>query len=99
MGTATSVAVGGIVVSEVKKHHVRKVDETDVYLYSEDIYGLHSIAYEPWRRMGPSAPLRYETLNGAFGVFRRGRGVRDALEDYGRAGSVQRAPPAKYGRL
>ena len=31
----------------VKKHHAWKVTEPDVYLYGEDIYGMHSIAYEP----------------------------------------------------
>ena len=29
----------------VKKHHAWKVQETDVYLYGEDIYGVHSIEY------------------------------------------------------
>ena len=31
----------------VKKHHAWKVMEPDVYLYGEDIYGVHSIAYGP----------------------------------------------------
>lgn len=31
----------------VKKHHAWKVSEPDVFLYGEDIYGVHSIAYEP----------------------------------------------------
>ncbi len=31
----------------VKKHHAWKVTESDAYLYGEDIYGLHSIAYDP----------------------------------------------------
>ena len=31
----------------VKKHHAWKVTEPDVYLYGEDIYAVHSIAYEP----------------------------------------------------
>lgn len=31
----------------VKKHHAWKVSEPDVYLYGEDIYGVHSIAYDP----------------------------------------------------
>ena len=30
----------------VKKHHAWKVREPDVYLYGEDIYGVHSIEYE-----------------------------------------------------
>ena len=31
----------------VRKHHAWKVTEPDIYLYGEDIYGVHSIAYEP----------------------------------------------------
>lgn len=31
----------------VKKHHAWKVSEPGVFLYGEDIYGVHSIAYEP----------------------------------------------------
>ena len=31
----------------VKKHHAWKVTEPEVYLYGEDIYGVHSIEYEP----------------------------------------------------
>ena len=31
----------------VKKHHAWKVTEPDVFLYGEDIYGVHSIEYEP----------------------------------------------------
>ena len=31
----------------VKKHHAWKVREPDVYLYGEDIYGVHSIEYGP----------------------------------------------------
>ena len=31
----------------VKKHHAWKVTEPDVFLYGEDIYGVHSIEYAP----------------------------------------------------
>ena len=31
----------------VKKHHAWKVVEPDLYLYGEDIYGVHSIEYGP----------------------------------------------------
>ena len=31
----------------VKKHHAWKVNERGVFLYGEDIYGVHSITYEP----------------------------------------------------
>ena len=31
----------------VRKHHAWKVTEPDVFLYGEDIYGVHSIEYGP----------------------------------------------------
>ena len=31
----------------VKKHHAWKVMDPNVFLYGEDIYGVHSIEYEP----------------------------------------------------
>lgn len=31
----------------VRKHHAWKVAEPGIYLYGEDIYGVHSIAYHP----------------------------------------------------
>lgn len=31
----------------VKKHHAWKMQEPDAFLYGEDIYGVHSIEYEP----------------------------------------------------
>ncbi len=33
----------------VKKHHAWKLTDSDLYLYGEDIYGVHSIAYAPVR--------------------------------------------------
>lgn len=33
----------------VKKHHAWKMQEPDIFLYGEDIYGVHSIEYEPVR--------------------------------------------------
>lgn len=33
----------------VKKHHAWKIQEPDVFLYGEDIYGVHSIEYGPVR--------------------------------------------------
>ena len=32
---------------EGEKHHAWKVIDPDIYLYGEDIYGVHSIAYDP----------------------------------------------------
>ena len=42
-----SVPSEGRWMAMVKKHHAWKVNEPDVYLYGEDIYGVHSIEYGP----------------------------------------------------
>ena len=46
---ARSVAASseGKWMAMVKKHHAWKVHESGVHLYGEDIYGVHSIEYEP----------------------------------------------------
>ncbi len=56
-------------MSMVKKHHAWKVTGPDVYLYGEDIYGVHSIVYGPVRedRTFHAFALRDET--GAFASF------------------------------
>lgn len=46
-GRSVSAPSRGGWMAMVKKHHAWKVNEPDVYLYGEDIYGVHSIAYEP----------------------------------------------------
>ena len=44
---SVSTPSGGKWMAMVKKHHAWKVTEPGVYLYGEDIYGVHSISYEP----------------------------------------------------
>ncbi|MDE0226573.1 MAG: RNA ligase family protein [Gammaproteobacteria bacterium] len=53
----------------VRKHHAWKVTEPDVFLYGEDIYGVHSIEYDPVPedRTFYSFALRLE--DGSFGSF------------------------------
>ncbi len=46
-GRSTSAPSDAKWMAMVKKHHAWKVTEPDVYLYGEDIYGVHSIAYGP----------------------------------------------------
>ena len=46
-GRSVSSPCGGKWMAMVKKHHAWKVREPDLYLYGEDIYGVHSIAYDP----------------------------------------------------
>ena len=53
-----------------RKHHAWKVTEPDVFLYGEEIYGVHSIEYDPVPedRTFYAFALRFE--DGSFGSFR-----------------------------
>lgn len=53
----------------VKKHHAWKVTEPDVYLYGEDIYGVHSIAYEPVAEDRTFYAFALRRRGGAFAAF------------------------------
>ena len=68
-GRSVSAPSGEGWMAMVKKHHAWKVTEPDIYLYGEDIYGIHSIAYEavPENRTFYAYSLRDET--GAFASF------------------------------
>ena len=46
-GRSVSAPSEGKWMAMVRKHHAWKVRGPDVYLYGEDIYGVHSIAYAP----------------------------------------------------
>ena len=64
----------------VKKHHAWKVNEPDVFLYGEDIYGVHSIEYEP-------VP-EHETFYGGIGIqVARSRPLRRPKRTRGNAKS------------
>ncbi len=53
----------------VKKHHAWKVKEPDAYLYGEDIYGVHSIAYGPVAEDETFHAFAIRSGDGAFGAF------------------------------
>ena len=53
----------------VKKHHAWKVNEPDVYLYGEDIYGVHSIAYEPVAEQETFYTFALRNGDGVFAAF------------------------------
>ena len=59
----------------VKKHHAWKVKEPDVYLYGEDIYGVHSIAYESVAEHETFHAFAVRNGDGAFAAF-------DEVESY-----------------
>ena len=54
----------------VKKHHAWKVNEPDIYLYGEDIYGVHSIAYEPVAENRTFYAFALRDGDGVFAAFR-----------------------------
>ena len=68
---ARSVAVpsGAKWMAMVKKHHAWKVTEPDVFLYGEDIYGVHSIEYGPVREKETFYAFALRDRNGLFSSF------------------------------
>ena len=54
----------------VKKHHAWKVMEPDVFLYGEDIYGVHSIEYDPVPENETFYAFAFRTASAGFSSFR-----------------------------
>ena len=52
-----------------KKHHAWKVNEPDVYLYGEDIYAVHSIAYGPVAEEDTFHAFALRNGDGVFAAF------------------------------
>ena len=69
----------------VRKHHAWKVTEPDVYLYGEDIYGVHSIAYGPVPEDRTFYAFALRDGDGAFAPF-------DELEAYAKRQRIPVAP-------
>ena len=53
----------------VKKHHAWKVSEPGVFLYGEDVYGVHSIEYSPVRESETFHAFALRDATGRFGSF------------------------------
>ena len=53
----------------VKKHHAWKVNVPDVYLYGEDIYGVHSIEYGPVPEQATYYAFALRHEDGTFASF------------------------------
>ena len=68
---ARSVAASseGKWMAMVKKHHAWKVHESGVHLYGEDIYGVHSIEYEPVSEHETFYAFALRDAGGAFASF------------------------------
>ena len=76
----------------VKKHHAWKVNEPDVYLYGEDIYGIHSIAYEPVAERETFRAFALRNGDGAFAAF-------DEVEAYAKLREIPVVPVLFRGRF
>ncbi len=68
---ARSVAApsGAKWMAMVKKHHTWKVTEPDVWLYGEDVYGVHSIEYDPVAEHETFYAFALRGGDGAFASF------------------------------
>ena len=68
-GRSVSAPCAGKWMAMVKKHHAWKVREPDRYLYGEDIYGVHSIAYDPVPENRTFFAFALRGGDGAFASF------------------------------
>ena len=75
-----------------KKHHAWKVTEPDVYLYGEDIYGVHSIAYDPVVEHGTFYAFALRDGAGSFAAF-------DKVEAYAKEREIPVVPVLFRGRF
>ncbi len=68
-GRSLSAPSEGKWMAMVKKHHAWKVTEPDVYLYGEDIYGVHSITYGPVEEQKTFYAFALRDGEGALAAF------------------------------
>ena len=68
-GRSVSAPTNAKWMAMVKKHHAWKVTEPDVYLYGEDIFGIHSIAYDPVREDRTFYAFALRDGSGSFASF------------------------------
>ena len=84
-GRSVSVPSNDKWMAMVKKHHAWKVCEPGVHLYGEDIYGVHSIEYDPVPEQETFRAFALRDGEGAFASF-------EDLEAYARSREVPVVP-------
>lgn len=89
---STSAPSDGKWMAMVKKHHAWKVTEPGIYLYGEDIFGVHSIAYE-------AVPEDETFYAFALRDAHRGFAPFGALEAYAGAKGIPIVPVLFRGRF
>lgn len=68
-GRSVSVPSAAKWMAMVRKHHAWKVTEADIFLYGEDIYGVHSIEYDPVRENKTFYAFALRFADGSFSSF------------------------------
>ena len=76
----------------VKKHHAWKVKEPEVFLYGEDIYGMHSLSYGPVAEERTFYAFALRDGNGVFASF-------PEVEAYAKLREIPVAPVLFRGRF
>ena len=76
----------------VKKHHAWKVTEPGVWLYGEDVYGVHSIEYDPVTEHETFRAFALRDGGGAFVAFAE-------VEAYARQREIPVVPVLFRGRF
>ena len=89
---SVSAPSGNKWMAMVKKHHAWKVNEPDVYLYGEDIYGVHSVTYAPVAERETFYAFALRDGAGAFAAF-------DEVEAYAKQREIPVVPVLFRGRL
>ena len=78
-GRSVSAPSVGKWMAMVRKHHAWKVTEPEIFLYGEDIYGVHSIEYDPVPENETFYAFALRFADGSFSSFQ-------ALVKYARNG-------------
>ena len=89
---SVSAPSGGKWMAMAKKHHAWKVNEPDVYLYGEDIYGVHSVTYAPVAERETFYAFALRDGAGAFAAF-------DEVEAYAKQREIPVVPILFRGRF
>ena len=68
-GRSVSAPSIGKWMAMVRKHHAWKVTEPEIFLYGEDIYGVHSIEYDPVPENETFYAFALRFADGSFSSF------------------------------
>ena len=68
-GRSVSAPSIGKWMAVVRKHHAWKVTEPEIFLYGEDIYGVHSIEYDPVPENETFYAFALRFADGSFSSF------------------------------